>query len=130
MLNVDIAAYKQDIESSWIWNFGRFLSEHWIAIVISLVCLIVIRTLFNNILFPYYYESFKKWYGLESMLSEMKDILEEDYSDLWHESEFCLAFLALQDEHQRLVRLAKSNVHGENPKRFHWANRYAKIHIK
>ncbi|CCD73238.1 RGS domain-containing protein [Caenorhabditis elegans] len=60
----------------------------------------------------------------------MKDVLEEDFSDLWHESEFCMAFLALQDEHQRFTRLAKSNSNGENPRRFHWANRYARIHIK
>lgn len=130
MLNVDIGAYKRDIESSWLYKIGKFAIDNWIAILIVIVCFVVIRALFNNVIFPYYFEGFKKLYRFEKTLSKMKQVLEEDYSDLWHESEFCLAFLALQDEHQRFVRLSKSNSDGENPRRFHWANRYAKIHIK
>ena len=76
MLNVDIGAYKRDIETSWfvfafasfvreiqildyrLYKIGKFSVDNWIALLMTIVCVIVIRALFNNVIFPYYFEEF------------------------------------------------------------------------
>ncbi|CAI5439080.1 unnamed protein product [Caenorhabditis angaria] len=95
MLKVDFQKYRQELELWWPYQIFAFLIRHWIAILITIVVLIILKATFNNLIFPTYYESFKKAFGFEKTLANTKKILEADYEDLWHESEFCLAFLAV-----------------------------------
>lgn len=173
MINVDIAAYKRDIESSWsvsslfhsyphFTGFGNSGSSSPITgsqlFSLSFVwssCALSSTILSSRTISKLSVSNRNKFQekGLDGYRKVIRfgEHVGRDEGGAWGRllgslarervlscipggervsNRQCTKCFQLRDEHQRLVHLAKSNVYGENPKRFHWANRYAKIRIK
>ncbi|CAD6184196.1 unnamed protein product [Caenorhabditis auriculariae] len=103
----------EKLASWWVIEVLDSVASFWAPVLITVLLSFFFVAIFEKIIFPNFYEFFKRWFGLKDAAKEMKSVLEDSYEDLWQESEFCVAFLALHDEMQRLLAVATSDVNGK-----------------
>ncbi|VDO73850.1 unnamed protein product [Haemonchus placei] len=80
-----------------------------LAIFTAVVISILLMTLFNKIISPYFHEYYKRLLFYDDALQHLKDVLEMDYDVLWNQPEFCLAFLKA---YQTFLAVARSDSSG------------------
>ncbi|KAK6746884.1 hypothetical protein RB195_000246 [Necator americanus] len=102
-----------------------YLKENWIAIFTALIVTVLVVTMFNKIVSPYFHETYKRLLFYDSALDHLKDVLEMDYDVLWNQPEFCLAFLKFHEAYQTFVSVARSDYSGKISK----VSRYNKYTI-
>ncbi|XGW29997.1 hypothetical protein V3C99_009203 [Haemonchus contortus] len=96
----------------WTLDLLSYMRLNVLAIFTAAVISILVMTLFNKIISPYFHECYKRLLFYDDALQHLKDVLEMDYDVLWNQPEFCLAFLKFHEAYQTFLAVARSDSSG------------------